>query len=98
MYSINDICSNTDEVIDDSNIFQFASHVITPNIEPFFSMVLSLSTHSPYDSLLCMDCDDNADSTLLVLQDSGNARALKYVERQKASAFCAGMDIWRIKL
>ena len=52
MYSINDICSNTDEVIDDSNIFQFASHVITPNIEPFFSMVLSLSTHSPYDSFI----------------------------------------------
>lgn len=52
MYSINDICSNSDEIIDDSNIFQFASHVITPNIEPFFSMVLSLSTHSPYDSYI----------------------------------------------
>ena len=52
MYSINDICCNSDEIIDDSNIFQFASHVITPNIEPFFSMVLSLSTHSPYDSYI----------------------------------------------
>ena len=52
MYSINDICSDSDETIDDSNIFHFASHVITPNKEPFFSMVLSLSTHSPYDSFI----------------------------------------------
>lgn len=55
MYSIDDICINPGQAITDEDIFRFASHVMTKNKEPFFSMILSLSTHSPYDKFIGED-------------------------------------------
>lgn len=57
-YSVNDIvsyrrqCSHDQDKTDDvsdKDIFGFAASTLKTKKEPFFSMVLSVSTHSPYD-------------------------------------------------
>lgn len=48
-YWIEDILQGQSRLIDDQLIFQFASRHINEIKEPFFSLILSLSTHSPYN-------------------------------------------------
>lgn len=47
-YWLEDITSGQQRPIDDELIFKFASKRLEKLKEPFFSLVLSLSTHSPY--------------------------------------------------
>ena len=47
-YWLEDITSGQQRPIDDGLIFKFASKRLEKLKEPFFSLVLSLSTHSPY--------------------------------------------------
>lgn len=48
-YSIEDIKDGKDGDVDDEMIFDFVSKSLNKNDVPFFSLILSLSTHSPYD-------------------------------------------------
>lgn len=48
-YSMEDIVGNNIHHIDDQEIFTFASNSLDVSKEPFFSLILSVSTHSPYD-------------------------------------------------
>ena len=48
-YWLEDIVEGHSKQIDDSLIFQFASHRLERIKKPFFTLVLSLSTHSPYN-------------------------------------------------
>ncbi len=48
-YSLNDIVGDDEINIDDKNIFDFASQSLDKSKTPFFSLILSVSTHSPYD-------------------------------------------------
>lgn len=47
-YWLEDIVSGQSKQIDDSLIFKFASRKLEKKKEPFMSLILSLSTHSPY--------------------------------------------------
>lgn len=46
---LEDIVGKRKSPIDDEMIFEFASNILEPTSEPFFSLVLSLSTHGPYN-------------------------------------------------
>ncbi len=48
-YWLEDIVNGQPRTIDDQLIFQFASRHVDEIKEPFFSLILSLSTHSPYN-------------------------------------------------
>lgn len=48
-YSLEDIVGNKGTEIDDQRIFDFSSQLLSSAKEPFFSLILSISTHSPYD-------------------------------------------------
>lgn len=50
MYSQRDIMLNSDSSVTDKDVFEFASKKICSAKEPFFSMILSLSTHAPYNT------------------------------------------------
>lgn len=54
-YSLKDIVSNNAEEIDDGKIFDFAAKSISESKVPFFSLVLSISSHSPYDKFVGED-------------------------------------------
>ena len=48
-YSLTDIVGNDSKYIDDKDIFDFASESLDKSKSPFFSLILSVSTHSPYN-------------------------------------------------
>lgn len=48
-YSLEDITNGQKGNIDDKMIFDFASKSLSESKMPFFSLILSLSTHSPYN-------------------------------------------------
>jgi lipoteichoic acid synthase len=48
-YWLEDIIKGESKTIDDQLIFQFSSRHLDEIKEPFFSLILSLSTHSPYN-------------------------------------------------
>ena len=48
-YSLNDIVRNDAKHIEDKDIFDFASESLDKSKSPFFSLILSVSTHSPYN-------------------------------------------------
>ena len=48
-YWLEDIVGKQKNPIDDEMIFKFASNLLEPTSDPFFSLVLSLSTHGPYN-------------------------------------------------
>lgn len=54
-YSMEDIAGGPNEPIDDEKIFAFAANRLNAVREPFFSLILSVSTHSPYDSFVGED-------------------------------------------
>lgn len=60
MYSQNDI--DIDNPIDDEKIFKFASTKISRTKEPFFSMILSISGHNPYDTFYGEDITKDSKS------------------------------------
>ena len=59
-YSLEDIVGNSTKNIDDKNIFEFAAHKLDASKEPFFSLILSISTHSPYEKPVGKDLGINA--------------------------------------
>ena len=61
-YSQEDVVGNNVDEADDQSIFDFSSKLLSPAKEPFFSLILSISTHSPYDHYVGDD----------FLQDKGN--------------------------
>lgn len=48
-YSVDDIVGKNTNTIDDKNIFDFAAKTLDVSKSPFFSLVLTISTHSPYN-------------------------------------------------
>ena len=48
-YSLTDIVGYNSEEVDDKDIFAFAANNLNYSKVPFFSLILSVSTHSPYD-------------------------------------------------
>ena len=48
-YSLDDIVANKADEVDDKDIFDFSTRILNPAKEPFFSLILSVSTHSPYN-------------------------------------------------
>lgn len=59
-YSIEDIVGNPNNPVNDEEVFSFAINRLDDISEPFFSLILTLSTHSPYDHFLGEDlhlCD-----------------------------------------
>lgn len=54
-YSLEDIIASGTHQVDDQAIFSFASKSLDITKEPFFSLVLSVSTHCPYDTHLGED-------------------------------------------
>ena len=48
-YWSDDITAGSQKKLDDESIFEFAANKLNSASEPFFSVVLSLSTHSPYN-------------------------------------------------
>lgn len=58
-YSMDDIIGNNSDQIDDGKIFAFASRSLDNEKEPFFSLILSVSTHSPYDKYIGKDLFGN---------------------------------------
>ena len=48
-YSIEDIVGSHTMIINDENIFNFASESLNKSKNSFFSLILSVSMHSPYD-------------------------------------------------
>jgi len=59
MYCNNDIISNKPKVLEDKDIFTFAASHIRSCKVPFFSLILSVSTHSPYDKFFGEDLFSN---------------------------------------
>lgn len=57
-YSLEDIVGNQTNKIDDRNIFDFASKSLDSSKQPFFSLILSISTHSPYNRFYGNDIVD----------------------------------------
>ena len=59
-YSIEDIVGNPNNPVNDEDVFSFAINRLDDVREPFFSLILTLSTHSPYDHFFGEDlhlCD-----------------------------------------
>ena len=54
-YSLSDIVGNNSAEIDDERIFNFAAKSLNDSKVPFFSLVLSISAHSPYDKFVGED-------------------------------------------
>lgn len=54
-YSLTDIVSSNSEEIDDEAIFTFAAKSLSVSKVPFFSLILSISAHSPYDKYVGED-------------------------------------------
>lgn len=54
-YSLTDIVGYNKKNTDDKEIFDFAANTINVSKEPFFSLILSVSTHSPYDKYVGED-------------------------------------------
>lgn len=54
-YSITDIVGNNSEEINDEEIFTFAAKSLNHLNSPFFSLILSVSAHSPYDRFVGKD-------------------------------------------
>ena len=52
MYSLKDIIGDSPSLINDKDMFEFAARKIDACNTPFFSIILSLSTHSPYDDFV----------------------------------------------
>lgn len=48
-YSMIDIVGKKDGEVDDQSIFEFAAKSLDMNSAPYFSLILSVSGHSPYD-------------------------------------------------
>ena len=48
-YSMEDIVGNQNNPIDDEKIFSFAANRLAAHPKPFFALILSVSTHSPYN-------------------------------------------------
>lgn len=61
-YWLEDIVKGQSRSIDDQLIFQFASRHIAEINKPFFSLILSLSTHSPYNKYVGDDYFKNNQS------------------------------------
>lgn len=51
-YSLTDIVGYNSEKIDDSDIFSFAAKSLNNSKVPFFSLILSVSSHSPYNKFV----------------------------------------------
>lgn len=51
-YSLTDIEGSNSEGTNDRNIFAYAAKSLDDSKVPFFSLILSLSTHSPYDKYM----------------------------------------------
>lgn len=49
MYSQDDIPGKDSSSLTDEDIFSFAAKTLSASKEPFFELILSISTHSPYD-------------------------------------------------
>lgn len=62
-FSMEDIVGGSDNPIDDERIFSYAANRLDTVSESFFSLILSVSTHSPYDSFAGDDLRLN-DNTL----------------------------------
>ncbi len=54
-YSLTDIVGNSENEIDDKDIFDFAANNLNISKSPFFSLILSISTHSPYNKYVGED-------------------------------------------
>ena len=54
-YLRDDITEGGQKSLDDKSIFEFAANKLNKASEPFFSVVLSLSTHSPYNKYAGVD-------------------------------------------
>lgn len=54
-YSLTDIEGGTSEETNDKDIFAYASKNLNDSIDPFFSLILSVSTHSPYNRFVGED-------------------------------------------
>lgn len=54
-YSLADIAGKNSKETDDETIFKFAANSLKMSKSPFFSMILSVSGHSPYDKFVGED-------------------------------------------
>lgn len=54
-YSLADIAGKNSKETDDETIFKFAANSLKKSKSPFFSMILSVSGHSPYDKFVGED-------------------------------------------
>ena len=54
-YSIEDIVGNNSGDINDEKIFKYAANSLSMSKAPFFSLILSVSAHSPYDKYVGKD-------------------------------------------
>ena len=52
MFSQDEIRANSRSSLTDEDIFSFAAKATTASKEPFFELILTLSTHSPYDDFM----------------------------------------------
>ena len=51
-YSQMDIAGDLTSSITDQQVFDYATKLLNPSKEPFFTLILSVSTHSPYDTYM----------------------------------------------
>ena len=56
-FSLTDIVGDNKKNIDDKDIFDFAAKNLDDSKGPFFSLILSVSTHSPYDKFVGEDLE-----------------------------------------
>lgn len=55
MFSLEDIPMKNGSSLTDEDIFSFAATTLSASKEPFFQLILSISTHSPYDEHMGAD-------------------------------------------
>ena len=86
-YWSDDIVGEQSNPIDDEMIFRFASNNIKKIKEPFFSLILSISTHSPYDKHVGPDY--LADNKTLTKEYRNYLNSCHFLDKQLCVYFCA---------
>lgn len=89
-YSLKDMVGNDENSINDERIFCFATEILDKSKEPFFSMILSLSTHGPYDNYVGEDLHLKDESLSLEYKNYLNtchytdSQLMKYISALKS--------------
>lgn len=85
-YWLDDIVGEQSNPIDDEMIFGFASKNIKRMKEPFFSLVLTLSTHSPYNKHV--GADFLSDNKTLTKEYRNYLNSCHFLDEQLRAYFC----------